>query len=78
MVDFQVPLMKIPEDEIFQLIEKVNNFYSHSNVIIKENFGTHEILCEEIGKIEYGESSRKHLLQQVNSISFLVLLFKSI
>ena len=70
MTFFQIPLNKIPEDEILQLIEKVSKFYSKSMLNIKENCGIHEVLQEELRNEEYGESSRKHLLQQVicNSI----------
>ena len=65
---FQVPLNKISEDEILQLIEKVNKFYSKSIVNIKENCGIHEVLQEELRNEQYGESSRKHLMQQVKLI----------
>ena len=54
------------KDEILQLIEKINSFYSRSSLKIMENCGTHKVLKDELENEEYGETSRKHLLQQVN------------
>ena len=61
-----MPLTQVPNDEILLLINKINTFHSKANLNIRECYGMHEVLQEELGNEEYGENKRKHLLQQVS------------
>jgi len=67
----RVPLAQVPNEEILQLIEKVDIFHSKANLNIRECYGMHEVLQEELRSEEYGESKRKHLLQQASLIKIL-------
>ena len=61
----QVPLNQIPKMEIYDLIRRVEKCYSESLLKIKKWCGSHPVLMEELENEEYGESTRKHFLQQV-------------
>ena len=61
----QVPLNQIPKMEIYDLIRRVEKCYSESLLKIKKWCGSHPVLMEELDNEEYGESTRKHFLQQV-------------
>ncbi|XP_065060127.1 tRNA:m(4)X modification enzyme TRM13 homolog isoform X2 [Rhopilema esculentum] len=69
--DEKVPLNKIPKMEIYDLIKRVEKCYSESLLKIKKWCGSHPVLKEELDNEEYGESTRKHFLQQASLIDLL-------
>lgn len=65
-------LTEVPQDEMDQIIKKVNELFDEFVAgTIETNFKEHEILAEELANEAYGSEKRKHLLQTSSIIGIM-------